>query len=265
MTKRILGCVALVGWLMAGVALQAHHSLAGVYNMKKEAESRPARSTSVKFANPHGSLTLAVKNADGTTTDWVFTLGSATALAARGVGRTGPNALNAGDTDQGHVHPGPERRPARLPQVRHACRMDASSRFRPATPTTRPGATMSFRRMQWTTVALGACSLGVLSAASAQPPAAFKEPPPPYRPAKDAKDLRSVLFNWTWHMGMLRGLDEHELVVSLEYQGKGTVQVDGQPCTLQVSREHQLPDAGPAHAVHVHARPTGRRTRPSKW
>jgi hypothetical protein len=33
-------------------------------------------------------------------------------------------------------------------------------------------------------------------------------------------------------MGMLRGIDEHELMVSLEYQGKGTVQVDGQPCAL---------------------------------
>src|SRR4030095_7174170 len=72
----------------------------------------------------------------------------------------------------------------------------------------------------------------------------FKEPPPPYRPAAGAKDLRSVLFNWTWYMGMLRGVDEHELIVSLEYQGKGTIQVDGQPCTLtkyRVSTSYQTP------------------------
>jgi hypothetical protein len=57
--------------------------------------------------------------------------------------------------------------------------------------------------------------------------------PPPYTPAKDAKDLRAVLFNWAWYMGMLRGIDEHELIVSLEYQASGgTIQVDGQPCTL---------------------------------
>jgi hypothetical protein len=55
---------------------------------------------------------------------------------------------------------------------------------------------------------------------------------PPYRPAAGVRDLRAVLFNWTWYMGMLRGLDEHELVASLEYQGKGAIQVDGQPCTL---------------------------------
>ena len=54
---------------------------------------------------------------------------------------------------------------------------------------------------------------------------------PPYTPAKDAKDLRAVLFNWTWYTGMLRGIDEHELMVSLEYQANaGSVQVDGQPC-----------------------------------
>jgi hypothetical protein len=81
---------------MASAALQAHHSLAGVYDIKKESEVAGSVE-SVKFVNPHGSMTLAVKNPDGTKTDWVFTLGSATALAARGIGRTGENALHAGD------------------------------------------------------------------------------------------------------------------------------------------------------------------------
>ena len=37
MIKRTLGCVALFGWLIvASGVLQAHHSLAGVYDMKKE-------------------------------------------------------------------------------------------------------------------------------------------------------------------------------------------------------------------------------------
>lgn len=56
--------------------------------------------------------------------------------------------------------------------------------------------------------------------------------PPSYLPALDDRDLKAVLFNWTWHMGMLRGIDEHELIVSLEYQGNGTVEVNGEPCTL---------------------------------
>jgi hypothetical protein len=104
---------------------------------------------------------------------------------------------------------------------------------------------MAFRRMKWAALAMGVLlTLGTLSTASAQPPAGFQEPPPPYRPAKDARDLRSVLFNWTWHLGMLRGVDEHELIVSLEYQGKGTVQVDGQPCTtskFRMSTNYQTP------------------------
>jgi hypothetical protein len=54
----------------------------------------------------------------------------------------------------------------------------------------------------------------------------------PYTPAKDARDLRSVLFNWMRNEGMLKGHDERDMVASLEYQGKGTIQVDGQPCTL---------------------------------
>jgi regulator of RNase E activity RraA len=97
MMKRALGCVALCGWLVAGTgALQAHHSLAGVYDMKTDKEVA-GTVTTVKFTNPHGSLAVAVKNPDGSTTEWVMTLGSATALAQKGVGKTGPNALHTGD------------------------------------------------------------------------------------------------------------------------------------------------------------------------
>jgi hypothetical protein len=87
--------MVLVG-LMALSGLQAHHSLAGVYDMKAEKEIGGAVEK-VQFVNPHGSLTISVKGENGTATPWVFTLGSATALAQRGVGKTGPNALRAGD------------------------------------------------------------------------------------------------------------------------------------------------------------------------
>ena len=55
---------------------------------------------------------------------------------------------------------------------------------------------------------------------------------PLYTPAAGAKDLKSVLFNWAWYMGMLRSSEEYDLLMSLEYQGKGTMQVDGQPCNV---------------------------------
>jgi uncharacterized protein DUF6152 len=90
---RMLGCVVVCGWLMAGGLVQAHHSLAGVYDMKAEKEVAGTL-TQIKFVNPHGSLTIAVKNADGTTTDWVFTTGSATTLAERGIGK---GTFKAGD------------------------------------------------------------------------------------------------------------------------------------------------------------------------
>ncbi len=53
-----------------------------------------------------------------------------------------------------------------------------------------------------------------------------------YAPEPGARDLKAVLFNWAWHMGMLRGQAEPELVQTLEYRAEGTIQVDGQACVL---------------------------------
>ena len=67
----------------------------------------------------------------------------------------------------------------------------------------------------------------------------------PLRPNAGAKDLKSVLFNWTWHMGMLRSGAESELIKTLDYHAAGgTIQVDGQPCTLtkyRVQANYQVP------------------------
>jgi hypothetical protein len=96
MIGRALGYVVVCGCLMAGASLQAHHSLAGVYDMKAEKEI-VGTLTMIKFVNPHGSMTITVKNPDGTTTDWTFTTGSATTLADRGISKLGPNALKVGE------------------------------------------------------------------------------------------------------------------------------------------------------------------------
>jgi hypothetical protein len=88
------------------------------------------------------------------------------------------------------------------------------------------------RRTTWIGVVCGAILvLGMAVTASAQTPAGAATGEL-YTPAKGARDLRAVLFNWMWHMGMLKGTDERDMVGTLEYQGKGTIQVDGQPCTL---------------------------------
>src|SRR6185312_4710798 len=55
----------------------------------------------------------------------------------------------------------------------------------------------------------------------------------PFTPEPGARDIKSVLFNWTWHMGMLRSGEEAELIKTLDYYGEsGTIQVNGQSCVL---------------------------------
>jgi hypothetical protein len=69
-------------------------------------------------------------------------------------------------------------------------------------------------------------------------------PPGRYTPAPGAKDLKAVLFNWFWYMGMLRGPQEIEAVATLEHKAAGTMQVDGQPCAItsyRVSTNYQIP------------------------
>src|SRR3974390_3422900 len=52
---------------------------------------------------------------------------------------------------------------------------------------------------------------------------------PLYTPAAGAKDLKSVLFNWGWYMGILRSTEERDLIMTFEYTGKGPITVDGEP------------------------------------
>src|SRR5262245_7976481 len=79
-----------------------------------------------------------------------------------------------------------------------------------------------------------------------------------YTPAPGARDLKAVLFNWMWSMGMLRGPQEIEAVATLEHQAAGVIQVDGQPCTLskyRVSTNYQVPGQ---RIQYTCARPDGR-------
>jgi hypothetical protein len=96
MIKRTFGGFVAFGCLIASPLLQAHHSTAGVYDPAKQVTVKGAL-TKLQFVNPHGSIVVAVKNADGTTTDWTFTTGSATALASQGITKVGPNALKIGE------------------------------------------------------------------------------------------------------------------------------------------------------------------------
>jgi hypothetical protein len=87
------------------------------------------------------------------------------------------------------------------------------------------------------TVLLGLGAMGQAVVAAQQQAAAR------YTPAPGAKDLKAVLFNWAWYMGMLRGPQEIEAVATLEHQATGTIQIDGQPCRLtkyRMSNNYQV-------------------------
>ena len=95
MTKWTVRCVVLCGFVLAGASMQAHHSLAGVYALGKEAKVSGAFKA-FRFVNPHSSMKLDVKNLDGSTTEWSFVGGSVTNIAKFGL-KDGPNALHPGD------------------------------------------------------------------------------------------------------------------------------------------------------------------------
>lgn len=96
MSSRALGYVGMFAGLMIAASAEAHHSTAGVYDPGRE-ETVTGTLSKLQFVNPHGSITVTVTNEDGTTTDWTFTTGSATALASAGITKVGPNALKIGE------------------------------------------------------------------------------------------------------------------------------------------------------------------------
>ena len=80
---------------------------------------------------------------------------------------------------------------------------------------------------------------------------------PLYTPAAGAKDLKAVLFNWGWYMGMLRSSEERDLLMSLEYQGEGTIQVNGQPCNVTKYRTSISYQTSGERVQYTGTRPNG--------
>ena len=87
MKRWVIGLVALGGFLMVGAGLQAHHAVAGVYDLNKEMILE-GRLKKLNFRNPHSSIELTVPNKDGTFTDWVLTTASITTLTREGINKT---------------------------------------------------------------------------------------------------------------------------------------------------------------------------------
>ena len=87
MKRWVMGLVALGGFLMVGAGLQAHHAVAGVYDLNSEMVLE-GRLKKLNFTNPHASIELTVPNKDGTFTDWILTTASVQILTRQGINKT---------------------------------------------------------------------------------------------------------------------------------------------------------------------------------
>jgi hypothetical protein len=104
MTQRLLAGVVFCAALLASSSLQAPHSLAGTYDMNKR-ERATGEIQKVAFTNPHGALTIDIKNKEGVAKTWILTTGSINVLTNAGVSATGPNRLKQGDVIQVSFNP----------------------------------------------------------------------------------------------------------------------------------------------------------------
>jgi hypothetical protein len=77
----------LAGLVMTGVALQAHHAVAGVYDLNKEVVLE-GRLKKLNFTNPHASIELSVPDKKGAVTDWILTTASTQVLIREGINKT---------------------------------------------------------------------------------------------------------------------------------------------------------------------------------
>src|SRR4029453_58696 len=87
MNTRTVGLIVLCGFLLVSAGLEAHHAVAGVYDLNKEVVLQ-GRLKKLNFTNPHASIAPTVPNKNGTFTDWVLTTASITTLTREGINKT---------------------------------------------------------------------------------------------------------------------------------------------------------------------------------
>jgi hypothetical protein len=95
MTKWTVRFIVMCAVLAASASLYAHHSLAGMYDLGKEAKVAGAFKA-FRLVNPHSSLRFDVKGKDGQVVEWAIVGGSVQAISRLGL-KSGPNALKPGD------------------------------------------------------------------------------------------------------------------------------------------------------------------------
>jgi len=110
MKKTLIKTFLLCSSILTVSTTQAHHSLAGVYNIRDEGQISGVL-TRVAFTNPHGAFHITVTNEDGSETEWILTTGSANTLSNLGFGDGGSNNVSPGDTVSAVFFPARNGRP----------------------------------------------------------------------------------------------------------------------------------------------------------
>jgi hypothetical protein len=77
----------VVGLLTTSAALQAHHAVAGIYNLNKEVVLEGVLKK-LNFTNPHASIELTVTDKDGKVTNWLLTTASVATLTREGINKS---------------------------------------------------------------------------------------------------------------------------------------------------------------------------------
>ena len=92
--RLIVLCAFLITAVLgAGVAVQAHHAVAGVYDLNKEVVLE-GRLKKLNFTNPHASIDLEVpdKKVKGKVVEWKLTTASVQTLTREGINKSSMKA-----------------------------------------------------------------------------------------------------------------------------------------------------------------------------
>jgi Family of unknown function (DUF6152) len=87
--RLVLSAFLAASVITSGAVLQAHHAVAGVYDLNKEIVLE-GRLKKLNFVNPHANIVLSVpdKKVKGKIVDWVLTTASVQNLTREGINKT---------------------------------------------------------------------------------------------------------------------------------------------------------------------------------
>jgi hypothetical protein len=87
--RLVLSGMLIAAVMMTGIAPQAHHAVAGVYDLNKQVVLE-GRLKKLNFTNPHASIELEVpdKKIKGKVTEWKLTTASIQTLTREGINKT---------------------------------------------------------------------------------------------------------------------------------------------------------------------------------